>query len=564
VEETMQEETMQEETRQEDSPLRNHHAIQHLPEAYADVLYRAKEMEGHCRGLQTPENFKGFDKSFSVLFRKGKNETPEALAALPTFGIIDDVEGYVTPSFDADNKKWKCAKPNHKECQEENFTVVFMAYNPDRLKTALDQIRTMLEGDDWKGVVRECVIVWNGERSLSESDIGNRTLAYAADPSTSLRIVYPLRMGLPNDLMNRYHPDVVQPRTKALLYYDDDGPFYSFDAVLAGFELWKRHSSAQVGAMSREIVVGSRQRSERSAFASSGHNDRMFVSHCDNAGDQVDYNFRYFANYDANMVLPSGSFLHSGYLCYLWHPVLEPLRRFVRDHPVHPDDMAVSLVVSQLSGRAPRVYSRRLKKPEEGKGEPNQSEATSRRHRRLLEYRSRRRHLDHLEPADEDYVRDYEEELLRKYLLRLQVKGSFDNPPFRRMILEDTSAHLFSTRDRTMRRRLLFNIEWDTDNQKMTDSKRMWAALRTEAVNSLVRYFGSLNSGSIGWCEGTHWYNPRVDGKCGTCASRIHSLDSGTNRISPLLLDLGRAISTGRTSHGPRRLASLDESRRNC
>jgi hypothetical protein len=67
-----------------------------------------------------------------------------------------------------------------------------------------------------------------------------------------------------------------------------------------------------------------------------------------------------------------------------------------------------------------------------------------------------------------------------------------------------------------MRRRLLFNIEWDTNNQKMTASKKMWAALRTEAVNSLVRYFGSLNSGSIGWCEGTQWYNLRVAGKCGT------------------------------------------------
>jgi hypothetical protein len=510
---------MEEMKRREDSPLRNHHAILHLPEAFADVLYRAKEMEGHCRGLQKAEDFKGFDKSYSVPFRKGGNGTTEALATLPTFGIIDHIEGYVAPNDDAEKNKRKCAKPNRKECQEEKFTVVFMAYNPDRLTVTLNQIRTMLERDDWKGLVHECVIVWNGERSLSESDAGNRTLAYADDPSTSLRISYPLRMGLPNDLMNRYHPDVVQPRTKALLYYDDDGPFYSFDAVQAGFELWKRHSSAQVGAMSREIVVGSRQRSERSAFAwpespdASGHNDRMFVSHCDNVGDQVDYNFRYFANYDANMVLPSGSFLHSGYLCYLWHPVLESLRRFVIDHPVHPDDMAVSLVVSQLSGRAPRVYSRRLKKADKGKVDKNQSEATT---RRLLEDRSRRRLHDASKPADEDYDRDYEEESFRKYLQRFQQKGSFDNLPVSPVTRADTSTALPSPRDRQMRRRLLFNIEWDTNNQKMTASKKMWAALRTEAVNSLVRYFGSLNSGSIGWCEGTQWYNLRVAGKCGT------------------------------------------------
>jgi hypothetical protein len=518
-----------EKTREEYS-RQNHHAILHLPEAFADVLYRAKEMEGHCRGLQRPEDFRGFDKSYSVPFARSGNGTTEALAALPSFGIIDHVEGYVAPNGakdgTAESKKWKCAKPNRKECMEEKFTVVFMAYNPDRLKATLDQIRTMLEREDWKGLVHECVIVWNGERALSESDIGNRTLAYADDPSTSLRIVYPLKMGLPNDLMNRYHPDVVQPTTKALLYYDDDGPFYSFDAVLAGFELWKRHSSAQVGAMSREIVVGRRQRSERSEVTSSHpddprRNDRLFVSHCDNAGDQVDYNFRYFANYDANMVLPSGSFLHSGYLCYLWHPVLEPLRKFVRNHPVHPDDMAVSMVVSQLSGRAPRVYSRRLKKPDKTKDDKNQNEAKStRRRRRLLAGRSRRQPRDDSEPAEECDDCDYEEVSFRKYLQHVQVEKPLEHRSNRSRVRWVPSHSSSATQEHRIRRRLLFNIEWDTDNQKMTDSKKMWAALRTEAVNSLVRYFGSLNSGSIGWCEGTQWYNPRVDGKCGTCSLR--------------------------------------------
>ena len=60
------------------------------------------------------------------------------------------------------------------------------------------------------------------------------------------------------------------------------------------------------------------------------------------------------------MVLPSGSMLHSNYLCFLWHPALEEIRNFVLQHPVHPDDVTVSTVVSHLAGKAPRVYSRRL------------------------------------------------------------------------------------------------------------------------------------------------------------------------------------------------------------
>jgi hypothetical protein len=62
-------------------------------------------------------------------------------------------------------------------------------------------------------------------------------------------------------------------------------------------------------------------------------------------------------------------------------------------------------------------------------------------------------------------------------------------------------------------RRLLFGINWDA-GAGMTDAKQHWADMRSQAINSLVRYFGSLNSGSIGWCEGTQWYDPKKDGKC--------------------------------------------------
>jgi hypothetical protein len=48
----------------------------------------------------------------------------------------------------------------------------------------------------------------------------------------------------------------------------------------------------------------------------------------------------------------------------------------------------------------------------------------------------------------------------------------------------------------------------------MNDAKKYWAALRAEAVNALVQYFGSINSGSIGWCQGTPYYDAKVPGKC--------------------------------------------------
>jgi hypothetical protein len=432
-----------------------------LPLGFKHVFHRAQHKDSHCRDLQK-ENFSGHDTASQVKFG---NET---VASLPAFGIIDTVQQYKVSGKTAD-PNWQCVLPPDHECSETQFTVVFMAYNPDRLGITLRQIQKMLERPEWDGMVKEIVLVWNGPRSVDESKEGQALLDYAK--THPVRVTYPLKMGFANDLMNRYHPDVVQVTTKAIMFYDDDGPFYSFNAVLGGFELWKRHSSAQVGAMARQIDYGPRQQSERHAL-SAGPADRFFISHCTNVHDEVDYNFKYFANFDANMVLPSGSFLHSNYLCFLWHPVLEPVREFVRAHPVHPDDVTVSMVVSQLSGRAPRVYSRRC---EALKNDTTVDKKNRMRGRRLMST------LD----TEQDEEDEYEEDDLIGVVPLSEQRH----------------------------RQLLFGIDWDA-GAGMTDAKHYWAALRTEAVNALVQYFGSINSGSIGWCYGTEFYNEKVDGKC--------------------------------------------------
>ena len=70
---------------------------------------------------------------------------------------------------------------------------------------------------------------------MDESEAGQRVLEYSK--TNALRIAYPLKMGFPNNLMNRYHPDIVKVKTKAILFYEDDGPFYSESALTSAFEL---------------------------------------------------------------------------------------------------------------------------------------------------------------------------------------------------------------------------------------------------------------------------------------------------------------------------------------
>jgi hypothetical protein len=277
-----------------------------LPFDFDNALFRSREMQGICQAMDA-KNFTGFDQSVKMMLStNSKNET---VPTLPTFGFLHDMEEWKRhgPSKQqlsrANNKedplKWQCSLPKWKECMERNFTVILMAHNLDRLKTLFAQIQKMLTDTDFKQLVAEVVLVWNGPRQIDESPVGNDLLTWAKQHDQLLRVVYPLAMGFDNDLMNRYHPDIVNVTTKAILYYDDDGPFYSFKAIQSGFELWKRHSSAQIGAMARQINYSGRQQAERDKL-SPRPNDRLFVSHCDNVQDKVEYNFRYFANYDAS------------------------------------------------------------------------------------------------------------------------------------------------------------------------------------------------------------------------------------------------------------------------
>jgi hypothetical protein len=43
------------------------------------------------------------------------------------------------------------------------------------------------------------------------------------------RVFVPIEHGLSSSLMNRYHP-LIRPKSKALLYYDDDGALLSLQS----------------------------------------------------------------------------------------------------------------------------------------------------------------------------------------------------------------------------------------------------------------------------------------------------------------------------------------------
>jgi len=65
------------------------------------------------------------------------------------------------------------------------------------------------------------------------------------------------------------------------------------------------------------------------------------------------------------------------------------------------------------------------------------------------------------------------------------------------------------------RRRLMDGINWDAPG---AHAKKMnWGALRSDVANSLARYFGSVNSGSLGWCYGTKYHTVKGRKKESMC-----------------------------------------------
>ena len=265
-----------------------------LPVGLQLMLRRAKEMKKQCDTMPLVQY------------------EPNAID-LSAFGIIQALESYL-PESEQEATDWQCVLPPERECDTGRFTVIFLGYSTDRLNGMKLQIRTMLGSLPYSDMVEEVVLVWNNPLPLNMSGSDGEFMyqwslrqssPFVESEPNRFRIFFPLEHGLPSSLMNRYHP-MIQPKSKALLYYDDDGPFYHERAIRSNFELWKRNSNVQTGAMARAFTLSSRQQHEKEELLGGPDNldDRKFVSHCRDNGDKVQYDFRFFENFHANMVRP--------------------------------------------------------------------------------------------------------------------------------------------------------------------------------------------------------------------------------------------------------------------
>ena len=421
---------------------------------------------------------------------------------LPEFGVINALEDWISkvegtaPSTGVGTYSEEayptCHLPPPTSCGAKSYSLILMSHTTERLGKMMGGI-TDIAG---RKATEEIILVWNSPRSLLESDnLGKKLLMWDGDDSHKLRIFFSLENDLPNSLLNRYHPSI-GPKSEALMYFDDDGPFFSERAMSdVGFELWKRNSDVQVGSFGRNLRVESTRMKDAQSSAhkqsldsilregsSKSENDNTVETDADapftptcreRTGDIIEYNFFVFPNFGAHMFLPSGSFLHRNYLCFIWHPALKELRDFIRDHPTHPDDQTVSAIVSHLIGKAPRSFPRRAHAPKE-----------------IMEAKE-----------DSPNIRGASGE-------GAQLTADDDS-----VVVDGDEQHMHHVHANKQHRRLL----WE---------KQHWGPMREEAANSVVGYFGSVNPGSVGWCAGTDYQKPAPRSPGGyICEPEFPSLD---------------------------------------
>jgi len=358
--------------------INDHEYNRHEARVFQSMLNRSSIMMATCKNLTKSwiPKPKAYDSGVSALPEFGIHTLLQDWISQDDKSKINGGNGENITSYPT------CYLPPTKTCNASLFSIVLMSHSLERVNQALISNIEQLAQRTSTG---EIILVWNGQKSLiAEALISQGKDAQSKHTTALLRwhdnTDHPLRIfyavddhNLTNNLLNRYHP-LIQPKHDAILYFDDDGPFFSERAMEVGFELWKRNSDRQVGSFPRNLRVTSNRlqnlqknvmeraiKWEEDGDDAVGRDYPSFLPTCHNeTGENVEYNFFVFPTHMAHMVLPSGSFLHKNYLCFIWHPAFNELRQYVLDHPTHADDQTISALVSHLNGKAIRTFSRKL------------------------------------------------------------------------------------------------------------------------------------------------------------------------------------------------------------
>ena len=148
------------------------------------------------------------------------------------------------------------------------------------------------------------------------------------------------------------------------------------------------------------------------------------------------------------------------------------------------------MIVSHITGRAPRVYTRRMHK---------------RNAKKIL---------------DDGTIVDVKDDTVTPVVM-LPPK---DIETSRRLSIAEESKESNEIEEYENYARESFQRSYnkiDEPRRRLLWNEQEWAGFREDALNSIASYFGSFNGGSVGWClttqfhveqNGLHWCDPVISG----------------------------------------------------
>ncbi len=452
----------------------------HESDILRQIMDRSASVSQHCKGLPEHHINEPVQKDFDT-----------GVPPLPEGGVQKAMKAWLDKEEKGENGKSNnndrgdypvCYLPPAKSCNVTKYSVILMSHTVDdakRLRKLKNGIRDIAKFEG----TSEIILVWNSPRGvLEESDKGDARLLvqWDADKTFPLRIFYSLENGLHNNLLNRYHPKV-QPKEEAIVYFDDDGPFLSEIALEVGFELWRFNSDVQIGSMARNIRFPSKRmneiQTETTAHLSKLYHQDAWQTHIH------PYDTNQIEKYQSTAAAHDGDLrggintkddVHAGY------PQFTPLCNEESGDVVEYNYFVFPHYKGHMSLPSGSILHRNymcfMWHPSFGE--------------------MRQFILDHPTHPDDMTMSTLVSHLSGKALRT-----------FPRIISEDRdrSAELGDLGKETPVEGDRTEAESEQGRRKLLWQQKDWGNMREEAINSIVRYFGSINPGSVGWCAGTEY-----------------------------------------------------------
>ena len=264
---------------------------------------------------------------------------------LARFGFMNGLTNYLSVPSAVQHSQ--CVYPPATACQVSSYSILATSMGLELRSLFLNCMSWLT----YPGVANMHVLLPKNRQEFLAQDrkYGQRLLTWDKDATHKVHIVWVETIW--GALAN------VTQLSDSILFMDADVEYLGNGrGIEAGFELWKRHSNDVIASSGWHMEIETRRRLDDHA---NNLTSEKLHSVC------KDQRVTTSVQQDVQLVALSGVFIHRSLLCFVLHPVLKPFRLFTIN--LQEERVALSILVSQLSGHAVRLFPATVRGPGEGR-----------------------------------------------------------------------------------------------------------------------------------------------------------------------------------------------------